>query len=62
MFDGKAFGVSVTECQDKGEVSVVVVVVDPPSEGQLTFDELVEGDLLVFGTSAVVSFDQPILG
>ena len=53
---------SVTECQDKGEVSVVVVVVDPPSEGQLTFDELVEGDLLVFGTSAVVSFDQPILG
>ena len=41
---------------------MVVVVVDPPSEGQLTLDELVEGDLFVLGTSAVVSFDQPILG
>ena len=41
---------------------MVVVVVDPPSEGQLTFDELVECDLFMFGTSAVVSFDQTILG
>ena len=50
------------EGQNYGDVSVVVVVVDPPSESELTFDNFVEEQLSVLSSSAVISLDQAILG
>ena len=50
------------ECQNYGDVSVVVVVVDPPSESELAFDNFVEEQLSMLSSSAVISLDQAILG
>ena len=50
------------EGQNYGDVSVVVVVVEPPSEGQFAFGDFVEGELSVLGCSAGFSFDGSIFG
>ena len=40
---------------------MVVLVMYPPSEGQLALDNFVEQNLLVFGSSAVFPLDGAIL-